>query len=103
MGQAAKVLELPVRTAPPYVRGTDGQARVRGNGRAIAVAKFRELVDKLESGELDGLRAQWLDTHGENFDENGVAVSGFEYVTRTAWTEDGSGTVELKTITIEEV
>jgi hypothetical protein len=32
-----------------------------GNPRAVAVAKFRELADKLESGELDGARVQWRD------------------------------------------
>jgi len=28
-------------------------------GRAAAVAKFRELADRLESGELAGARAAW--------------------------------------------
>lgn len=28
---------------------------------AVAVAKFRELADKLESGELAGARVQWRD------------------------------------------
>lgn len=27
--------------------------------RDLAVAKFRELADKLESGELDGVRCEW--------------------------------------------
>jgi len=39
----------------------NGTAVLRGNERAVAVAKFRELADKLESGELDGARVQWID------------------------------------------
>jgi hypothetical protein len=30
-----------------------------GSARAVAVAKFRELADKLERGELEGARIQW--------------------------------------------
>jgi len=101
MGQAARVLELP-RLRDGYTRGPDAKARVRGYGREIFASKLEELAAKIRSGELDGCRAQWLDTHGENFDDDGVAVSGMEIVTRTAWTDDGSGTVELKTVTIEE-
>jgi hypothetical protein len=100
MGQAAEVLKLPVN--PGYAREPDSQGRVKGNGRAIAVAKFRELADKLESGELDGARVQWLDTHGELFDDDGIAISGLEFVTRSAWSEDGSGTVAYRSITVEE-
>jgi len=120
MGQAAKVLNL-VRPAQTYERGPDQKTRTRGNGRAIAVAKFRELADKLESGELDGARCQWLDTHGllvevevngapkqvqlndgDDMPEGGIVVSGLEFVTRTAWREDGAGTVALVATTIEE-
>ena len=32
---------------------------LRGEGRAVAVAKFRELARRIESGELDGARVQW--------------------------------------------
>lgn len=32
---------------------------LRGDARALAVAKFRDLANKLESGELDGARVQW--------------------------------------------
>jgi hypothetical protein len=42
----------------------DGTAVLRGEERAVAVAKFRELADKLESGELDGARVQWLSGSG---------------------------------------
>jgi len=34
---------------------------VHGEARAVAVAKFRELADRLESGELHGARVQWRD------------------------------------------
>jgi hypothetical protein len=48
MGNAAmKIVPAPVQT----VRSD--------NARAVAVAKFRELADKLESGELEGARVQW--------------------------------------------
>lgn len=101
MAEPARV--LPLDTPNGYGREPDEQGRIRGNGRAIAVAKFRELADKLESGELGGARVQWLDTHGEHFDEDGLPTSGLEFVTRTAHTANGSGTVSLKAITIEEV
>jgi hypothetical protein len=32
-----------------------------GDRRALAVAKFLELADRLESGELDGARVSWRD------------------------------------------
>jgi hypothetical protein len=100
--QAAKVLDLKEASEAKYRLEPDSASRVRGNGRAIAVAKFRELADKLESGEIDGARVQWLDTHGGLLDDDGKAISGLEFVTRTAWREDGSGTVALKALTIEE-
>ena len=63
--------------------------RVRGVGRDIAVAKLREFADKLESGELDGVRVQWRD------DE----ATESEMVTVTL----GAGTVQMLTTKIEEV
>ncbi|HEU4544334.1 MAG TPA: hypothetical protein VFR23_24600 [Jiangellaceae bacterium] len=120
MENTARILKLPVREG--YGREPDANGRLKGNGRAIAVAKFRELADRLESGELDGARVQWLDTHGllvEVEDAEGnrrqirledgdvlpvgaKLVSGLEFVTRSAWSEDGSGTVQLTGVTIEE-
>lgn len=84
------------------MRGPDTKARVRGYGREIFAAKLEELAAKIRSGELDGCRAQWRDTHGENFDDDGLAISGMETVTRTAWSEDGSGRVDYVTTVIEE-
>src|SRR6188768_1920763 len=98
--QAAKVLEI--EQAQGYVNRPQLHERIVGNSRAIAVAKFREIADKLESGELDGARCQWLDTHGELLNADGAQISGLEFVTRTAWTEDGNGTVQLTATTIEE-
>ncbi len=34
---------------------------IKGEPLTVAVAKFRELADKLESGELQGARVQWRD------------------------------------------
>ena len=39
----------------------DEKAVLSGDPRAAAVAKFREMADKLESGELQGARVQWRD------------------------------------------
>jgi len=117
----AKVLELP--TSPEAYRlNPQLHERVKGNGRAIAVAMFRDLANRLESGELDCARIQWLDTHGlcVEVDVDGVLkqlacespdevpdgaqpVSGLEFVTRSAWSAEGSGTVQFNTTTIEEV
>jgi hypothetical protein len=115
----AKVLKLNAPNG--YGRKPDVHSRIKGNGRAIAVAKFRELADKLESGELDGARVQWLDTHELRYEvdvdgeirelaatdksevpEGAQLISGLEFVTRSAWSEDGSGCVKLRGITIEE-
>lgn len=118
--QTAKVLELPQDKLGKYKLYPGQHIRMRGDGRAIAVAKFRELADKLESGELDGARVQWMDTHGllvetldgRRFDlvkqevpEVGQLqpLSGLEYVTRTAWTETGEGRVGYVACWIEEV
>lgn len=101
MEQIARVIPLPTRDVG-YQQNPGLITRVKGNGRAIAVAKFRELADKLESGEIDGARCQWLDTHGENREDDGTQISGMEFVTRSAWAEDGSGSVQLVQTTIEE-
>jgi hypothetical protein len=102
MQNAAQVIPLPVPDAG-YELNPKLITRVKGNGRAIAVAKFRELADKLESGEIDGARCQWLDTHGLCHEDDGTSISGMTTVTRTAWREDGSGQVQLVNTTIEEV
>jgi hypothetical protein len=119
MQQVAKVIDLPTPEVG-YAQNPSLLTRTKGNGRAIAVAKFRELADKLESGELDGARCQWLDTYeclvedadgkqhrlehaGEDIGIAGTTViSGMEFVTRSAWREDGAGTVQLVAVTIEE-
>lgn len=60
---AAKVLDF--EQAKERHRAPDVHGRVVGDGRAIAVAKFRELADKLESGELDGASVEWRDNYSE--------------------------------------
>lgn len=46
--KAMKIVPTPVET-------------LSGDARAVAVRKFRELADLLESGELQGARVQWRD------------------------------------------
>ncbi len=79
-----RVVEDQERALMPEAFG-----RIQGNGRSIAVAKFRELADKLESGELNGARIQWRDDEGPES----------EMVTVTVDSEK----VQLLTTTIEEV
>ena len=62
MNAVAKVLDF--EQAKERHRAPDLHGNIKGDGRAIAVAKFRELADKLESGELDGARVQWRDDNG---------------------------------------
>jgi hypothetical protein len=102
MEQLAKVLPLP-RPDVGYRQNPELHERVKGNGRLLAAAKLEELAARLRSGELDGVRCQWLDTHGECLESDGTQISGLEYVTRSAWAEDGSGTVQYVATTVEEV
>lgn len=93
MAEQAKVIKLP----GALQRIPDTHARVRGKSRAIAVAKFRELADKLERGELDGARVQWL-APGD------AQVSEMQTVTRSARDHvSGAGTVRLTVTAIEEI
>jgi hypothetical protein len=64
----------------------DQKEVIKGEPLAVAVAKFRELADRLESGELAGARVQWRD-----------GLPEMETVTM-----DGE-TVQLTQFTIEEV
>lgn len=96
---AAKVLRLPEpeRTAEGY-RDPDVFDRVSGNSRAIAVAKFRELADKLESGELDGASVEWRRCKGEILRGDTRLV----HCTVQADSEYRVGKVQLTFTTIEE-
>lgn len=117
MENTARIIDLP-KADIGYQQRPTVHERVKGDGRAIAVAKFRELADKLERGEIDGARAQWLDTHGSLVEDaegkrydltktdapsGSQSISGIEFLTRTAHREDGSGEVQLRCVTIEEV
>lgn len=78
----------------------DEKIVLSGSGRAIAVAKFRELANRLESGELDGARVQWRRQSTAEMD----AGNPSEMVTVTV-SADGDyqiGTVQLLTFTVEE-
>ena len=85
--------QLKVRALPEEARrrNHDLLTRVQGVGRDIAVAKFRELADKIESGELDGARCQW--------GSNPTFDTETEMVTVTLTVD----TVQLITTKIEEV
>lgn len=102
MENTARVLGVSVPDRGYQQRSTVHE-RVKGNGREIAVAKYREIADMLERGEIDGARCQWLDTHGGCLEDDGAAVSGLEFVTRSAYREDGNGEVKLRVLTIEEI
>jgi hypothetical protein len=41
------------------------QSTVVGEHRRVAVEKFRELANRLASGELDGARVEWREGAGE--------------------------------------
>lgn len=79
---AAKKLAV----VPTSVVLADEKLILHGDPREIAVAKFRELADKLETGELAGARCQWREGNPE-----------MQFVTHNGVT------VQLVTFTIEEV
>lgn len=79
----------------------DLQLFIKGNGRAIAVAKLREYADLLESGELDGCRIQWRARHPEEVQEGKPSEMQTVTVTHIAPGRP-VGTVQLLTTTIEE-
>lgn len=57
---------------------------VRGNSRDVMVAVYQEIAARLERGEIDGARAQYIDSHGglRSRAEDGAIVSSLEYVVR---------------------
>jgi len=103
MQSTAKVIPIAEAQEAKYRLLPGVNQRIRGKGREIFVKELRRIADAVERGELDGARAQWLDTHGGRLEDDGTAVSGMEVVTRTAHREDGSGQVKLQITTIEEV
>jgi hypothetical protein len=51
---------VPISLLQDRRREAGGSERISAaSARAGAVAKFRELADRIERGELDGARAQW--------------------------------------------
>ena len=82
----------PALPNPPRIIAGD-------TARMAAVAKFRELADRLESGELDGARIQWRDGlhHVETVELDGrhVALLRFElYSPERPHNYDGDVAVE---------
>ena len=102
MDTSAKKLEPAQVEEVERTRLPDMGLLLKGNGRAIAVAKFRELADKLERGELDGARIQWRARHPDEVRDG--KPSEMVTVTVTPCTDPKweGGTVHLLTHTIEE-
>lgn len=101
MSAALKI--VPTRVENPLGEKelkADEKIVLTGEGRAIAVAKFRELADKLESGELDGARVQWRRQSGAEMAAGNP--SEMQTVTVTADEDFQVGTVQLLTFAIEE-
>ncbi len=100
MESSAQKIEPAAVQEVERTRAPDLTLHLKGNGRAIAVAKFRELADKLERGELDGARIQWRARHEEEVAQD--LPSEMVTVTVTPHTAK-VGTVQLLTHKIEEV
>lgn len=100
MSAAQRLQLVPARVAPE--RLPDEQGLVRGNSRAIAVAKFRELADKLERGELDGASCEWRSASWLESEQG--KPSKMATVTLTPQRDEHfhTGTVQLTVTTIEE-
>lgn len=107
MQNTAEVLKFPeARTRAldmPRVRAVDLSIDVIGDGRAIAVAKMRELADRLESGELGGASFEWR--HGDALEDatgESVIRSRMVHVTVSTDTDTNIGTVQLTETKIVE-
>jgi hypothetical protein len=97
MAEVAKVIPLHQQGGGEHKLMPQLHDRVVGDSRAIAVAKFRELADKLERGEIDGARAQWLAPKDDQH------TSELATVTRSARDHaTGAGKVQLCVTTITE-
>lgn len=101
MSAAEKLRLVPERQAPVLAPGE--QKQVVGNARAIAVAKFRELADRLERGELDGARCEWRDASWIQSEQGKPSTMVDVTLTPQVDREFHTGTVQLTVTTIEEV
>lgn len=54
-----KAIIMEQNTAENLLPIVEGTNIITGDPRAIAVAKFRELADRLEAGEIHGARCEW--------------------------------------------
>lgn len=102
METSAKKLEPAQVQEVERTRHPDLVLFLKGKGREIAVAKFREMADKLERGELDGARVQWRTRHPEEVAEGKPSEMVTVTVTPCADPKWEGGTVQLLTHTIEE-
>lgn len=106
MGEPA-IKVIPASAIPEGPRELihEKSGRVVGDGRAIFVAKLREYADLIERKELDGAYACWCETHGLNFDDDGIAVSALETVTITPKSDPEwiNGAVKRRVTVVEEV
>lgn len=100
MSAAEKLRLVPERHAP--VRAHDEQNTVVGDSRAIAVAKFRELADKLESGELDGASCEWRSPSWLESEDGKPTKMAVVTLTPQLDERFHTGTVQLTVTTIEE-
>lgn len=100
MSAAHKLRAVPVRQAP--VRAPDAEGYVVGDSRAIAVAKFRELADKLESGELDGASCEWRHSSWLESEQGKPSKMATVTLTPQRDAQFHTGTVQLLVTTIEE-
>ena len=101
MSTALKI--VPTRVSNPLGEKelkADEKIVLTGQGRAIAVAAFRELANRLESGELDGARVQWR--RQSTAESEAGNPSEMQTVTVSADEDYQVGTVQLLTFTIEE-
>ena len=100
MSAAENLRLVPVRQAPVEAPPVEGY--VVGDSRAIAVAKFRELADKIESGELDGGSIQWRSPSFLESEEGKPSKMAVVTLTPQVDEQFHTGTIQLTVTTIEE-
>jgi len=89
---------IPLRALTEEAREKDPELfeRVKGNSRAIAVAKLRELADKLEACELDGVHVAYRHNHGDD-----AVMRTFTLLHVIEGQRDGFA--KMRTTTVEEI
>lgn len=100
MSAAQKLQLVPAHQEPVLL--PEETNVVRGNSRAIAVAKFRELADQLERGEIDGARCEWRSSSWLESEQGKPSKMATVTLTPQADAAWKGGTVQLTVTTIEE-